>query len=139
VAEAVEALYTEFDHIDVINVTKILIDGVTAWPHLEQAWDGYGLLRAIYTEKWPAGQEPPTLRLGDSIGTPAQREYPKKDIFVMCETDGFLAPHRLALRWDGEVWWHRDGKPCRSAVWNWNDNIAASRRKYTPETPEQAE
>ena len=131
---AVQALYTEFDHIDVINVTHILIDGVTAWPHIEEAWDGYGLLRAVYTKEWPAGQQPPALQLGESNGIPAQRQYPEKNIFVMTETGGFLAPQHVALRWDGEAWFHRDGKPCRSAVWNWEDTVHHTRREYTPET-----
>ena len=130
--EAVLKLSDEYDHIDVIQCLSITIDGThrRGQPHLSAAWDGYGLIRAVFSNQWPAGKQVPELQIGQSSsGYPRDREFPPVNQFVWCETDSYKG----ALRWDGELWWNRDGYPIGEFVREWDaDGIHPSRREYQP-------
>lgn len=65
-------------------------------------------------------------------GSPANNEFPQPNIFVGCDVEGFCGSRYEALRWDGERWFKRDGRPFGLCVYSFDDNLDPTRRVYTP-------
>lgn len=73
------------------------------------------------------------VELDQRSGIPSLNQWPEKNVFVWCEVDGFMGPTHASLRWDGERWWRRDGKPFGSHVYGFDDQLPPETRSYTPE------
>lgn len=137
VQDAIDKLYDEFEHIATVTCTNIVTeDGQNAWPHMAAAYDGHGLLRAMFQYTPEQLAELPRLAIArETFGCPRQRQFPEHNEFVWIETNGAIGVMGLAARWDGEAWFNREGRAINAVVYSWDaDKIHPSRRAYEPQT-----